>query len=147
MCASLLRRSARWAMHLCLMLGTALPATAQGISVAPTRLEVPGDAAQTTLAVRSTRQSGAVIQMRVFAWTEGTAADQLRPTQAVAISPPMAQLGPRQELTARIVRLAGTAPRGRECYRVLVDRLPDASRPPGQISLRIRHSVPLCFSN
>lgn len=119
---------------------------AQGISVAPTRLEAQSGSVQTTIAVRSARQSGAAVQMRVFAWTEGTPADRLSPTDAVVVSPPMAQLGPRQELTARIVRLAGAPPRGRECYRVLIDRLPDASRRPGQINLRIRHSVPLCFS-
>lgn len=125
----------------------AAPVAAQGVSVAPTRLEVPGGAEQTTIAVRAASKAGAVVQLRVFAWTEGTPADRLTPTRAVAVSPPMAQLGPRQELTARIVRLAGSPPRGRECYRVLVDRLPDASRNAGQINLRIRHSVPLCFSN
>ena len=141
-----LRRSA--AIMVCLGAAiVAAPAAAQGISVAPTRLEAPAGVKQTTIAVRSASQAGAVVQLRIFAWTEGTPADRLAPTRAVAVSPPMAQLGPRQELTARIVRVAKAPPRGRECYRVLVDRLPDASRNAGQINLRIRHSVPLCFSN
>ena len=80
-----------------------------------------------------------------MAWTEGKDPTRLRPTRAVVISPPVAKLRARQELTVRIVRTKKAPVRRSECYRVLVDRLPDRRKPGQAVTLHVRHSLPLCF--
>ncbi len=122
------------------------PGHAESISVAPTRLTVAGGGKQSTLTVKAGGARQSVVQVRVFKWKENRPANELRPTKDVVVSPPISRLGPRQELTVRVVRTARKAVRGRECYRVLVDRLPNGPDSDQMIALRIRHSVPLCFT-
>ncbi|UWR24301.1 molecular chaperone [Sulfitobacter sp. S190] len=121
-------------------------ASATSLSVTPTKVEVASGNAQTTMTIKSEGRGGSVVQLRIFKWKEGQHPSRLRETRDVVISPPMAQIKGRQELTARIVRRSTRKIRGRECYRVLVDRLPDNQRRASEISLRIRHSVPVCFT-
>lgn len=130
---------------LALLAGAPTLALAAALSVMPTRIEVPPRQQHTTMTVRSDGAASSVVQLRIFKWKEGASASRLSATNAVAISPPMVRLGARQELTVRIVRTSGRPVRGRECYRVLVDRLPDADSSVGGVTLRMRHSVPVCF--
>ncbi|SLN43272.1 hypothetical protein AQS8620_01719 [Aquimixticola soesokkakensis] len=120
-----------------------LGALAENVSVSPTRLNVAGQAS--TLTVKAGGAQASVVQLRVVSWKEGTDPRNVKATRDVVISPPMAQLDPRQELTVRVVRTKKSAVRGRECYRVLVDRLPGAEQAEQAVKLQVRHSVPLCF--
>tara|TARA_R110002049_G_scaffold142277_2_gene304140 strand:- start:19421 stop:19810 length:390 start_codon:yes stop_codon:yes gene_type:complete len=124
----------------------AAPALANNLSVSPTRVIVP-KANQSTLTVKADGNEQSIVQVRVMEWKEGTAPDRLKKTRNVVISPPVAQLRPRQELTVRIVRTKKRAVRGRECYRVLVDRLPGKEQSGQAVKLQVRHSVPLCFTS
>lgn len=121
--------------------------TAQSLAVSPTRLEVPTGASQTSLTVKADGGGSAVLQMRVMSWKEGQDPNKLKATRDVVVSPPVAKLKPRQELTVRIVRTKKRAVRKRECYRVLVDRLPDRRTNGQVVKLQVRHSLPLCFSS
>lgn len=125
---------------------SAAPLAAQSLSVSPTKLEVPGSQ-QTAVTVKADGRGTSIIQLRVMEWREGTDPERLRPTKDVVISPPVVKLKPRQELTARVVRTKNRKVRGRECYRVLVDRLPGLEARGQAIKLKVRHSIPLCFSN
>jgi len=130
-----------------LALVLALPAQADSLSVSPTRLAVPAPAQATTMTIKAEGKGPSVVQIRIMAWKKGTDPNKLAPTRAVQVSPPAAKLGPRQELTLRLVRTAGKPVRGSECYRVLIDRLP-AKAPDGQaVKLQVRQSVPLCFES
>lgn len=129
-----------------LAIGLGAPVAAESISVSPTKLAVPGGGQQTTLTVTAAGDRQSVVQVRVMAWNPRHAPDKLKPTRDVVVSPPISQLAPRQELTVRIVRTRNRPVRGQECYRVLVDRLPSGPVNDQAIALRIRHSVPLCFS-
>lgn len=120
---------------------------AQALSVSPTKLEAANGARQTTLTVKAKGSGPSIVQMRVMAWKEGSDPSRLKATRDVVISPPAAKLGPRQELTVRIVRTKKRAVRKRECYRVLVDRLPDRRTKGQMVKLQVRHSLPLCFTS
>lgn len=124
----------------------AAPAVAESISVSPTRIAVPPGGQQSVLTIKAAGARKSVVQVRVMAWDERRPPDQLKATRNVVVSPPISRLSPRQELTVRIVRTARKPVRGRECYRVLVDRLPNDPDPNQVVALRIRHSVPLCFT-
>ena len=135
------------------LVGTALvasvipaPALANNLAVSPTKLSVPNPSKQTTLTVRAGGKEQSVVQIRIMKWKEGTSPTALKATRDVVVSPPVAKLRLRQELTVRIVRTKKRAVRGRERYRVLVDRLPGKEQSGQAVKLQVRHSVPLCFS-
>ncbi|MBO9428696.1 fimbria/pilus periplasmic chaperone [Sulfitobacter sp. R18_1] len=119
--------------------------SAASISVAPTKLEPTGQ--HTTLTIKAEGAKSSVVQVRVMAWDENKPANVLKPTRDVVVSPPMSKLKPRQELTVRAVRVSKKPLRKRECYRVLVDRIPtDPPKGSQKLALRLRHSIPLCFN-
>ena len=125
---------------------TAHAALAESISVSPTNLAVPGGGKQTTLTVRAEGSAQSIVQVRAFRWDPNRPATELFQQDSVVVSPPISRLSARQELTVRLVRTDRRPVKGMECYRVLVDRLPNDPTSKQQIALRIRHSVPLCFS-
>ena len=120
--------------------------SAQTLSISPTKLDVKAPSAETTLVVKASGKEVSVVQVRVMAWKEGTAPDKLKPTRDVVVSPPTTKLRPGEEVTMRVVRVKKRAVRGRECYRVLVDRLPGVPKADEAVQLQVRHSLPLCFS-
>lgn len=120
---------------------------AESVSVSPTRLAVPGKSQQTTLTVKAGGRELSVVQLRVVAWNPRHGPDRVSATRDVVVSPPIAKLRPRQELTVRVVRTNRRPVRGQECYRVLVDRLPGKEQNGKAVKLQVRHSVPLCFSS
>lgn len=120
---------------------------AESVAVSPTRLNVHMPQQQTTLTVKAGGREASVVQLRVMAWNPRHDPSDIKPTRNVVVSPPMARLRPRQELTVRIVRTKKRAVRGKECYRVLVDRLPGKEQSGQAVKLQVRHSVPLCFTS
>ena len=120
---------------------------ADSLAVSPTKLIVPGQNKQTTLTVTAGGRQASVVQVRVVAWDPRRGVDHIKPTRDVVVSPPMAQLRPRQELTVRVMRTKRRPVRGQECYRVLVDRLPGREQNGQAVKLQVRHSVPLCFNS
>ena len=120
-------------------------ATADSISVSPTNLVVPLGVQQTMLTVRAEGNAQSVIQIRAFRWDSSRSPNELHEQNQVVVSPPISRLKARQELTVRIIRVDSEPVQEKECYRVLVDRLPDNSENAQTINLRVRHSVPLCF--
>lgn len=133
---------------LCFCLSGALAthtAQADSISVSPTKIEVPGYQKSTTMKVKASGGDGSVVQVRIFGWDESRPVTELTRTNDVIVSPPMTRLAPRQEMTLRILKTTDTVPKRRECYRVLIDLLPNRPRRPGEVSVLIRHAVPVCF--
>lgn len=126
---------------------SALGSYAESVSVSPTRLSVPTPNQATTMTVKAGGKETSVLQIRVMRWNERDDPSKMKPTRDVVVSPPAAKLNANQELTVRIVRTKQRAVRGRECYRVLVDRLPGREQDGQAVKLRVRHSVPLCFTS
>ena len=148
---SKLSRKHPLALTLCfaLLVGAAVStaANADSLTVSPTKLAVPNQGKQTSLTVKAGGKHLSVLQLRVMGWNERDDPSKLKPTRDVVISPPVAKLRPGQELTVRIVRVKKRAVRKRECYRVLVDRLPGREQNKKAVKLQVRHSVPLCFTS
>lgn len=139
-----------WAIGAALAFSVALAPTqgaAESIAVSPTKLAVPNKGQQTTLTVKAGGRQNSVVQLRVVKWNPRHDPSRVSPTRDVVISPPVAKLRPRQELTVRVMRTKKRAVRGKECYRVLVDRLPGKERAGKAVKLQVRHSVPLCFTS
>lgn len=132
----------------CLVLALAGgPAFAAVISIAPVTLDIPAPKNSGKLTLQTWGEDELAIQIRVFRWEQKDGKDRLVPTKDVVASPPMAKLKPDTRYTVRVVRVAGTAVKGEESYRLLIDQLPRPAPPSGsQVNFLIRQSIPLFFS-
>jgi fimbrial chaperone protein len=121
---------------------------AASLRVSPVLVDLPAASAATTLSLRNDGLRPLNIQARVFRWVQSDGSERLEPTNEVVASPPIATLRPRADYALRLVRVSKTPIAGEASYRVLVDELPDpAARRPGTITLLMRQSIPVFFSD
>lgn len=129
-----------------LALGWAGPVAADGLTIFPVGLNIAAPATSGTITVRADGIDRVPLQIRVVRWTRSGNEDRYAATRDVVVSPPAAQLRRGEEMTLRIVRTATAPVVGRECYRVVIDQLPDlGGGSGGRVALTLRHSLPLCF--
>jgi fimbrial chaperone protein len=122
-------------------------AEAGSLRVSPVSLQLVAPAATAMLTLRSEDDRPMPVQLRVFRWTQSDGRDVLAATDDVVASPPFTTLAPGTEYTVRIVRVSVQPMRGEECYRVLVDELPQPEPPhSGRVRLLLRYSVPVFFT-
>ncbi len=129
------------------MTATPLAATAGALGVSPVGFELSSAQKAAVLTVRNDGDTPMSVQVRVFRWTQKDGADQLAPTDAVVVSPPLASLDPHTDQVVRLVRLAPSPTDAEESFRVIVDELPSAP-PPGSapvVTLLMRHSIPVFY--
>jgi fimbrial chaperone protein len=139
------RRASLLAGSLLALTVVATAASAKGqLQARATLLELGVDSAAGRLTLANTGDAPVTAQVRVFAWAQQGGQDRLAPTTAIVLSPPIVKIPPNGEQVVRIVR-QGPAPAGRDqTYRVVVDELPDRSRPNATaISFRMRFVLPL----
>jgi fimbrial chaperone protein len=118
-----------------------LPAAGQSLSVLPVNiLLTPGQKA-TSLTVTNQGNSETAIQIRAFSWSQTSGDDQLTPSDAVIVSPPLATIGPGATQVVRLILRQG--PQDREAtYRILVDQIPPPVEP-GTVHIVLRMSIPI----
>jgi fimbrial chaperone protein len=123
----------------------ATAASAKGqLQARATLVELGVDAAAGRLTLANTGDAPVAAQVRVFAWSQQGGQDRFAPTTDIVLSPPIVKIPPGGEQVVRVVR-QGPPPAGRDqTYRVVVDELPDRSRPNANtISFRMRFLLPL----
>jgi fimbrial chaperone protein len=132
-----------WALGaLCAALLTEGTAVA-GMSVSPVYLNLTGKARATSVKLQNSGTNRSV-QARVYRWAIKDGKEELTPTDAVAASPPIAQVPANGTQMIRLVRKNPAPVATEEAYRVLVDELPspeDAARP--GVTVLTRSSIPL----
>lgn len=122
-------------------------ASAQGLRVSPVLLEVPAPGAATTLTLHNDGREPVTIQSRVFRWLQQNGAEQLQRTSDVVVSPPAVRLEPGASQKIRVVRIAKSAVRGEEAYRVVVNEVPDQTRRrSGAVAFATEHRIPVFFA-
>jgi len=124
------------------ILFTSLAAGAQSLAVLPVNIFMPPGQMATTLTVTNQSNSETAIQIRGYAWNQPDGADdQLTPSDAIVVSPPIATIAPG---ATQVVRLILRQPaQGREVtYRILVDQLPPPAQP-GMVHVVLRLSIPV----
>ena len=120
-------------------------ASAAGLQVAPTTVEVPSTRSAGGLTLMNNGSRPLTAQTRVFSWTQVDGEDVLEPTTDLAISPPMLELPAGATQLLRVIRL-GPPPQQEASYRVIVDELPlDGGTDSDGAALRfvLRYSVPV----
>jgi fimbrial chaperone protein len=119
-------------------------ADAASLQVSPVLFELQPGRNTATLSLRNDGDQAMTVQMRVFRWRNGAAADTLEPASDLVASPPFAQIAAGGEQTVRLVHASGAAVTGEEAYRILVDELPSPEAAEGHtVTLLVRHSIPI----
>lgn len=123
-------------------------AHATDLRVAPVMLEpLPGQRS-TTLTIQNGEEKPVRVQVRVVRWTQVNGEEKLEPTTDVVATPQQTLLQPGQHHIIRIARTARTPIPTEECYRVLVDEVPDPDEArPSAVAMVVRQSIPVFFSD
>nr|WP_239005987.1 molecular chaperone [Burkholderia territorii] len=119
-------------------------ACAATLQITPVTIELPPSAAAATMTLSNPGGQPIYGQVRAYRWTQENGDDVMTPTDALAASPPLLQIGASAEQLIRLVRTARGAPVAEESYRVLIDELPAPGTPvENGITIRLRYSVPV----
>jgi fimbrial chaperone protein len=119
-------------------------ASASGLQIAPTGLQlVPGGPAQ-ALWLTNTGDRELHAQVRAFQWSQASGHDELVATQALLASPPMLNIAPGGRQLVRVIRTGQTGPStGEQAFRLLVDELPLGEAKQTGVQYVLRYSVPV----
>ncbi len=117
-----------------------------GLKVEPVLLTLEAPTAASFVTLHNSDDKAMAVQARVFRWSEPDSTEDLQPADEVAVSPPIATIGPGEDYTVRVVRVAETPVRGEEAYRLWIDELPDSRRRNAAgLNILIRQSIPVFF--
>jgi fimbrial chaperone protein len=124
----------------CGTLATAQP-TPVGLTILPVTIRLVSNETATTLTILNHRDSDLRFQIRAFEWSQQQGTDQLTPSDALLVSPP---LGVAKAGTDQTVRMLLRRPaQGKEAtYRILFDEIPPPPTP-GTIAIALRLSIPV----
>jgi fimbrial chaperone protein len=114
------------------------------LQVRPTMLEMPVGAAAGRMTLANTGDEPVAAQVRVYAWVQNNGDEQLVPTSAMVLSPPIVEIPAGGEQIVRFVR-QGPPPHGTDLvYRVVVDELPGKElNKKAAIGILVRYVLPL----
>ncbi|VWC84910.1 pilus assembly protein PapD [Burkholderia lata] len=123
---------------------SAAAVSAATLQITPVTIELPPSAAATSVMLDNPGGRPIYGQVRTYRWTQENGDDVMTPTDALAASPPLLQIGANAGQLIRLVRTALDAPAAEESYRVLIDELPAPGTPvENGITIRLRYSVPV----
>jgi fimbrial chaperone protein len=118
-----------------------LAARAQSLAVLPVNVFLSPGQNATSLTVTNHGDKETAIQIRAYAWNQKGDDDDLAPTDAVVVSPPLATIAAGTSQVVRII--LRQPPQGREAtYRILIDQLPPPAEP-GVVHVVLRLSIPI----
>ncbi len=118
-----------------------LAAKAQSLAVLPVNIFLSPGQNATALTVTNHGVSATSIQIRAFAWSQKGDEDQLTPTDAVVVSPPLATIASGGTQVVRLI-LRRPAQGREETYRILIDQIPPPAEP-GVVHVVLRLSIPI----
>ncbi|TDR41553.1 fimbrial chaperone protein [Tahibacter aquaticus] len=125
-----------------LLLAFAAAVQADGIAVAPVRLDLASTAKAEVLSVTNHGSTPSDVQVRVLRWSQSGNDDSYAASDDMAASPPRFLLAPGAEQTVRIYRRIAVA-ESELSYRIFIDQLPQGVAEPGVVRLPIRLVIPL----
>lgn len=121
-------------------------AMASGLQVSPLSVTLkPGHSAD-GITLRNVGTDVVHAQVRVYHWTQQDGAEQLTPSSALVISPPMLQLNPGEQQLIRVIRAAAPpsdAAAVEDAYRISIDELPVGVTGTRTLEFVIRQLLPV----
>jgi len=127
-----------------LALTLAVPSFAASLEVAPTTLRIDASTGVTVLQLANRGSDPIIVQIEGLGWQQSGASEELKPSEFVIVSPPMARIKPGEKQTVRILVRPGGAPGMERAFRILASELPDpASTSPQAVRVLLQFSIPL----
>jgi fimbrial chaperone protein len=116
-------------------------AKAASLQITPILIEMFGGARTSTIQVENKGGGASTMQVRAFAWTQGPDDDVLKPTEELAVSPPIFSI---PDGGSQVVRLVlRTAPGAAEqAFRVMLDEIPGPAQGTAVV-VALRVSLPV----
>ncbi|CAI8744631.1 fimbrial chaperone protein [Pseudomonas chlororaphis] len=141
----------RCAVLVILMLGTAMAQAAGSVLIWPIDPVLEADQQASALWLENRGTETAILQIRVFAWSQSGFNDQYQNQRDVIGSPPVAKIEPGQKQLVRLTRTRDVPPGQELAYRIIIDEIPSIAplAAPGNgkaaaaIRFQMRYSVPL----
>nr|WP_235184566.1 molecular chaperone [Pseudomonas chlororaphis] len=134
-----------------LMLGTVMAQAAGSVLIWPIDPVLEADQQASALWLENRGTETAILQIRVFAWSQSGFNDQYQSQRDVIGSPPVAKIEPGQKQLVRLTRIRDVPPGQELAYRIIIDEIPSIApvATPGNgkaaaaIRFQMRYSVPL----
>jgi fimbrial chaperone protein len=118
---------------------------AGSLTILPVNIQLQPGQTATTLTIINNDDAATSFQIRAFKWTQDSnGQDQLQPTTALLVSPPLGTIPAGATQTVRMV-LSQLPNSHEDTYRILIDQLP----PPGSpnvVQVVLRFSIPVFAS-
>ena len=131
------------ALALLLALAAAGTASAGAFSVIPQAIKLDVASRNGVVEVRNNAPQETVFQVETFAWTEGTALEELTPTRELLAVPAVFRLPPDGAQTIRVAaRGVGERAGAEKTYRLLISEVPQ-SGDTGGVVFALRMSLPV----
>lgn len=131
---------------LLVLLGLFGQAGASGLQVAPITLQLQARQNASGLWLSNTGDALLHAQVRVYHWTQAGGKEQLLPSRALLLSPPMLQIAAGERQLVRVIRV-GAPPSGgdavEDAYRVIVDELPVNTSHKQGVNFVLHYSIPV----
>jgi fimbrial chaperone protein len=120
--------------------GVGQPAV-QGLTIVPVTIELLPGQRTSVLTIQNHTDRETDFQVRPFAWSQPGGQEQLTPTDALLVSPPLGRIAVG---AGQVVRLVLRQPPAAQelTYRILLDQVPPPPEP-GSISFALRISIPV----
>jgi fimbrial chaperone protein len=147
----------RLALQLAGLLALSAPSTSAfaqaSLLVWPIDPVIRADRGAGALWLENKGKSVAVIQIRIFAWSQQNGDDAYSEQSPVTVSPPMAQIAPGGRQMVRLMSPQGSRAPAETAYRIIVDEIPArvieepvaGGSSPGKAGVRfqMRYTIPL----
>jgi fimbrial chaperone protein len=118
--------------------------SAGSFNIAPIRIELPAARRAASLEVQNTGDAPAQLQVERFLWKrDNGGADELEPTEAFVVTPPIFTLQPGQRQIVRVLMLVPPDPLREGTYRLILQETPLGDPPPNTVATLLRISLPL----
>jgi len=121
-----------------------LAAQVNAFQVRPVRLDLDARVPAAQLTISNPTARPLLIQAEAFDWTQAHGADQLQPSAALILNPPIFELAPGASQVVRVGLRQGARPGQERSHRVwLTQVLTAADREAGGIQMALRVSLPV----
>lgn len=125
-----------------------LAAAATGLQVTPTSLTVEANRSAAGLWLSNTGERPLHAQVRAYRWSQEQGKDELTPSQALIVSPPLVELDAGARQFVRVIRAAAAPAEREDAFRIVIDELPiDEPGTPAAagsaVRFVLRYSVPV----
>lgn len=137
-----------WIMNGSFLTLPAVPALAGTFEVAPTTITLTPETKNASLYITNRSEEPVYIQIEAMDWKQSQKGDELTPSTALMVNPPMAELPPGRKQTIRLAVTPDAVTDGKErTFRLLVSELQNnAITGKEGVNMLLQFSVPLFVS-